>query len=167
MIGSLNFFFHIVGVGLIFAVVTSGWFLNRKLGIEHDAVQKLYLAGILRTIGLFSPVASLLLLITGIGNIHTRYLGSTLSWYSEGWLVAKIMFFAVMLVNGTVLGPTLSRKRTVLLREMVDHKAPENAESILKALGRQILMFNLVQLILLLAVLLLSTSGSGKHPAMF
>lgn len=167
MIGSINFFFHIVGVGLIFAVVASGWLLNRKLGAEHDAAQKLYLGGILRTIGLFSPVASLLLLITGIGNIHNRYQASTLSWYSEGWLVAKIIFFAVMLVNGTVLGPMLSRKRTVLLRVMADHKAPENAESILKALGRQILLFNLVQLILLLAVVFLSTSGSGKHPATF
>jgi len=167
MIASLNFFFHTVGVGLIFAVVTAGWLLNRKLETEQNIAQKLYLAGILRTIGLFSPVASLLLLITGIGNIHFRYLGSTLSWYSEGWLVAKIMSLAVMLVNGTVLGPMLSRNRSALLREMAEHKAPENAESMLNTLGRQILQFNLVQWILLLAILLLSTSGTGKHPALF
>lgn len=164
MSGSFSFFLHIVGVGLVFIVVVGGWALNWKLSAEKEVPLKLYVGGLLRSVGLLSPFVALLLLITGIGNMHNRYTGTELSWYSEGWLVAKIIFFAMFVVNGTVFGVILGRKRTHLLKNIVEQKAPTDADKTLKSLNRQITLFYAVQFVLLMIILLLSTFGSGKHP---
>lgn len=167
MNGSFNFFFHIVSVGLLFVVVVGGWLLHRKIVKEKDLHLKLYVSLSGRVIGLLSPFVTVLLLVTGIGNIYNRDLGTDLHWYSEGWLVAKIIFFAIMLVNGAVFGATLAKKRTVLLQSIDQKTAPENAESMLKDLNRQFSWHYTVQFLLLAIIILLSTFGSGKHPGVF
>jgi len=167
MSGSFNFFFHIVAVGLLFVVVVGGWLLHRKIVHEKDMHLKLYVSTSGRVIGLLSPFVTLLLLVTGIGNIYNRYLGSDLHWYSEGWLVAKIIFFAIAVVNGAVFGAMLARKRTALLQSIDQQVAPANADTLLKDFNRQFSWHYVVQFLLLALIILLSTFGSGKHPGAF
>ncbi len=167
MNGSYNFFFHIVGVGFVFVVVVGGWLIHRKIVKEHDPHLKLYVSQSGRIVGIMSPFVALLLLLTGIGNIYNRDLGTDLHWYSEGWLVAKIIFFAVFVVNGAVFGAVLARKRNVLLKAIDGPSAPADAETTLHSYYHQFMWHYLVQFLLLTIILLLSTFGSGKHPGAF
>jgi hypothetical protein len=167
MNGSLSFLFHIIAVGFLFVIVIGGWLLHRKIAGEKDIRLKLYVSTSGRVIGLLSPFVTLLLLATGIGNIYNRYLGTELHWYSEGWLVAKIIFFAIAIVNGSVFGAMLARKRTVLLQSIDQQNAPSNAESLLKDFNRQFSWHYAVQFLLLIIIIFLSTFGDGKHPGAF
>jgi uncharacterized membrane protein len=164
MSGSYNFLLHVIAFGFLSFIFLGGYFLDRKLRGEKEWAMKLYLAGMMRKLGIFSPIVSAVLLITGIGNIHNRLMGVELSWYEEGWLVAKVILFAIMLVNGTFLGPMMSRRRAGLIKAMVEKTGTEETEKGIAALNRQITLFYAVQGILLLAILYLSTFGPGKHP---
>lgn len=161
---SISFFFHLIAFGLLVTTVFSGFVLDRKFRKESDHRQRLTIAGISRTIGLLSPVAAVLLLVSGIGNIHNRLIGPEMSWYSEGWLVAKIVVYVIMVLNGMVYGPRLTRGRLKLLSAMAEQSAPPNADATLRSFNRQLTMFYFVQTLLLLLVLYISVFGSGKHP---
>lgn len=167
MTGSFSFFFHIIAVGFVFVVVFGGWAFNRKIVKEKDIHLQLYVSRWARGIGLLSPFVTLALLVTGIGNIYNRELGSQLHWYNEGWLVAKLIFFVILVVNGSVFGAILSRKRTLLLQSISEQKVPENADLTMKSFNRQFAWHYLVQFLLLAIIILLSTFGSGKHPGLF
>jgi hypothetical protein len=161
MNGSFNFFLHIVGVGLVFVVVMGGWLIHRKIVKEKDPHLKLYVSQSGRVIGIMSPFVTLLLLLTGIGNIYFLNLPTGQHWYNEGWLVAKIIFFAMFVVNGGVFGAVLARKRTVLLRAIDGQNAPPDAETTLGTYNRQFMWHYAVQCLLLTIILLLSTVGRG------
>jgi hypothetical protein len=167
MTGSFNFFFHIIAVGLLFVVIVGGWLIHRKIVKEKNFRLKLYVSTSGRVVGLLSPFVTVLLLVTGIGNIYNRYLGTDLHWYSEGWLVAKIIFFAIAIVNGAIFGAMLAKKRTVLLQSFDQQNPPANADSVLKVFNRQFSWHYAVQFLLLAIIILLSTFGSGKHPGRF
>lgn len=161
---SLFFVLHLLSFGVLVTTLLAGFILDRKLRSEKNLDLKIYVGTIARMIGLLSPLAALLLLLSGIGNIYNRYAGATISWFQEGWLVAKIMFFALMLLNGVVYGPKLSRSRMNLLKAIRDQTAPPEAEKLLASVNRQLTLFYLVQTVLLLVILYLSVFGSGKHP---
>ena len=161
---SISFFLHLIAFGLLATTVLSGFVLDRKFRKESDHRLRLSIAGISRTIGLLSPVAALLLLLSGIGNIHNRFIGPEMRWYAEGWLVAKIILYVVMVLNGMVYGPRLTRGRLKLLNAMAEQSAPANADTTLRSFNRQITLFYFVQTLLLLMVVYISVFGSGKHP---
>lgn len=167
MNGSYDFFLHIIAVCTLFTAIAGGWFLHLKIHGEKDIKLKIYLGGVGRIIGPLSAISGILLLITGIGNIYNRYLGSELHWYSEGWLVAKIIFFAIAVVNGSVQGGMLSRKRMALLQSIDQKNAPADAEALLKGVDRQFSWHYLVQFLLLFIIIFLSVFGDGKHPGAF
>ena len=161
---SVTFFLHLIGFGMLFTTILAGFVIDRKFRAQTDYGLKLYTAQIAKTIGLLSPFAAILILATGIGNIHNRYLGSTMSWYDEGWLVAKIILFAVSLLNGMIYGPRLTRSRAKLVKTLSENSAPQNAEELIRSCNNQITLFYLVQTLLLLLIVFLSIYGTGKHP---
>ena len=161
---SITFLLHLVGFGVLCTTLLAGFVVDRKLRSQTDYALKLSTSQIARTIGLLSPFAAVLLLATGIGNIHNRYLGTPLNWFDEGWLVAKIILFAVSLFNGMLYGPKLTRNRTKLIKALADQSAPANAEELMRSYNTQITLFYLVQSVLLLLILFLSVFGTGKHP---
>jgi uncharacterized membrane protein len=161
---SITFLFHLIGFGLLSTTILAGYIIDRKLRSQTDYNLKLNTAQIARVIGLLSPVATIVLLATGIGNIHNRYLAATLNWYDEGWLVAKIILFAVAVLNGMIYGPKLTRGRTKLVKALSENNAPANAEELMRSYNNQITLFYLVQTVLLLLILYLSVFGTGKHP---
>ena len=163
MHGSINFLFHLIGFGFIFTALTGGWIIERRMKAEKEWNQKLFIGKISRRFGMLSPVASIILLLTGIVNIFNMYNGNISLWYTEGWLIAKIILFTFLLINGAVFGPILIRRRTKLIQEISEKSAPEDAEVNIKVMNKSISTFYLVQFLLLTIILYLSIAGGGKH----
>jgi len=163
---SIVFLFHLIGFGVLCTTLLGGFIIERKFRSQTDFAFKLYTSQISRAIGLLSPIAGILLLATGIGNIHNRYFGSDLAWYSEGWLVAKIILFVVLLLNGMITGPRLTRGRVKLVKALSEQSAPANADALMRSYNSQITLFYFVQTVLLLLILFLSVFGTGKHPGL-
>ncbi len=161
---SITFLFHLVGFGVVCTTLLAGFIIDRKFRSQTDYKLKLYTSQIARSVGLLSPAAAILLLATGIGNIHNRYLGSLLTWYNEGWLITKIILFVVLVLNGMIYGPRLTRNRMKLVEGLSEQSAPANAEELMRSYNTQITLFYLVQAVLLLMILVLSVLGTGKHP---
>jgi hypothetical protein len=161
---SVAFVLHLLSIGILTTSLLAGFILDRKLRREPDLRLKLYVAGISRIIGLLSPLAAMLLLITGIANIHNRFLGSTSAWYTEGWLVAKIILYVVMVLNGMFYGPGLLRGRLKILRSQAEKTAPMNADTSLRSFNNQLTLFYAVQTLLFLFIIYISVFGSAKHP---
>jgi hypothetical protein len=161
---SINFLFHLIGFGLIFTSLLGGWIVERRIRSEQDWSQKLFIGKIGRRFGVLSPIASLVMLLTGIINIFNLYNGNINLWYSEGWLIAKIILFAFLLINGAIFGPILIRRRTKLILGIVEKNPPIDAESNYNVLSKSITTFYLVQFLLLIIILFLSVAGGGKHP---
>ena len=167
MSGSYIFLLHLLGFSLVSAAVITGTLLNRKLTKEKDYSLKLYLGGLMRSISMAAPVTALILLVSGIGNIYNRNLGAPIAWYEESWLVVKIILFAIMLVNGTIFGPSLAKKRMQVIKALSETAAPEDAEQQLAFLNKQLNWFFLVQNILLIGITFFSAFGTSKHPGVF
>jgi uncharacterized membrane protein SirB2 len=102
-------------------------------------------------VGLLSPAAIVLLLLTGIGNMVILDLGFT----DEPWLTVKIILFLIAAVNGIIFG-IRSKKRGMLVGQMAKSNAPVNAEKTLAGMDRYSLLFLVVQTILLTAILVLA-----------
>jgi hypothetical protein len=164
---SIAFVVHLLSVGILTTTLIAGFLLDRRIRKESNLGLKIYVAGISRTIGLLSPVAVILLLLTGIANIHNRLLGSTMAWYDEGWLVAKIIVYVVMVFNGMFYGPGLMRSRLKIIQSQLEQKAPDSSESTIRSLNKQISLFYAVQSLLFLFVIYLSVFGTAKHPGVF
>jgi putative copper export protein len=167
MNGSINFLFHLIGFGFIFTGLLGGWILERRIRAEKEWNQKLFVGKISSRFGLLSPIASIIMLLTGIVNIFNMYNGNINLWYTEGWLIAKIILFAFLLINGAVFGPILVRRRTKLMQGISAKTAPEDAEATIKIMNKSISTFYLVQFLLLMIILYLSIAGGGKHPGIF
>ena len=164
MRGSINFVFHLIGFGLVFTALLGGWIIERRIRAESNLDQKLFIGKISRRFGLLSTIASIVLLLTGIGNLFNLYNGDINLWHIEGWLIAKIILFAFLLFNGAIFGPILVRRRTKLIQSITEKTGTEDAESTVKILSKSISTFYLVQFLLLIIILFLSVVGGGKHP---
>lgn len=164
MKGSINFLLHLIGLGLVSTALLGGWILERRVRAEAGWSQKLFVDKISRRFSLLSPVASVIMLITGTVNIFNLYNGNINLWYTEGLLIAKIILFTFFLINGAIFGPILVRRRTKLLQGLSEKTASEDAETNVKIINKSISTFYLVQFLLLIIILYLSVVGGGKHP---
>ncbi len=166
MSGSYVFLFHLFGFGLLAGMFTVTFVVERRFRQEKDWTQKAYAAAFMNSLVILGPVSFGLLILTGIGNIYNRYLGSPEPWYHEGWLVWKIVLFVLMIVNGALTGRILSTKRMQLVRSAGSNPPPE-AERTLTIYNRGILIFNIFQVMLLAAIVYLAVFGGAKHPGVF
>ena len=145
---------HFIGLGLIITTIAAGSILNAQYRKSTDLQSKATILRALRPVGLLSPVGMLIMLITGIGNMHSLGLGLL----TLGWLTAKIIFFAIAVFSG-VLFSIISRKRGSLIQQMVAGNAPGNADELLKGYDRQVGLSYFVMPLLLLIILYLSVLG--------
>lgn len=167
MSGSYIFLLHLVGFAVVSALLIGGWMLNRRFVHEKDPSLKLYVAGIMKALSILSPIGAAILLVTGIGNIYNYYYGTGIDWYNQGWLVIKIILFAVLVVNGLMFGPALSKKRVMTVQSILQNGISDEATAALNHLNSQIRWFYVVQAVLLLGVLFFSAFGTSKHPGYF
>lgn len=147
--------FHFVGLGLLVTAIVAGSILNRQYRKAPDLTTKATILRSLRPIGLLSPVGMLLMLVTGIGNMHE--LGYS-ALDLPGWLAYKIVFFAIAVISG-VLFSVKSRRRAVLVQQLASGKAPADAEAMLDRQDRQITLFYVVLPLVFLVILALSITG--------
>lgn len=167
MSGSYVFLLHLIGFSFVSALIIAGWILNGRLIAEQDPALKLYLGRIIKGLGLLSPIAAAILLITGIGNIYNLYGDTGIEWYTQGWLVVKIILFGILVVNGMLFGPALSKKRMKIVQSTLEEGETEERSNTLGQLNSQIRWFYVVQAVLLLGVLFFSAFGTSKHPGYF
>jgi hypothetical protein len=166
MTGSFNFVLHLIAFGTLSASVVALYVLDRKMRSEGDVGKKLYLGGLMRIFALFGPFNTVVLLLTGIGNMVNRY-GTGGPWTIETWLIVKIIIFFILVFNGMVVASRLSQKRMMLLKAVAENSAPADSEQQLAAVNSRFSVLFIVQFILLLTVVILSVFGDGKHPGTF
>jgi len=164
MRGSINFLFHLIGFGLIFTALFGGWIVERRIRAEKNWDQRLYIGKISHRFSLLSLIASIIMLLSGTMNIFNLYNSNISLLYTEGWLMAKIILFAFLFINGIIFGPILIRRRTKLIQGIVQKTAPEDPDNTFKILSKSITTYYLVQFLLLIIILYLSVAGGGKHP---
>jgi len=145
---------HFLGFGLLITVNVAGFILNRQYKKAPDLQTKAVLLRAARPIGLLSPIGVLLMLITGIGNMHALGLGIL----DLGWLTAKIIFFAIAVISGIILG-IQSGKRGKLVQQMVQGQAPANGNELLSSYDRQVSLSYIVMPLLIIIILALSIYG--------
>ena len=163
---SYNFLFHLLAFAVVAGTLISMTVIHGKACTEPDWGKKLYLGGVMRTFALFGPYMTVVLLLTGFGNMINRY-GMEGTWTIETWLEIKIALFIILAISGGAIGPRLSIKRTALIKSVVENNGPANAEELLAKQNRAMWIFLAVQAVLLLSIVVLSAFGSGKHPGIF
>ncbi len=151
----ISLFFHFIGFGLLVTTITAGYLLNGQYKKAPDLPTKVIILKALRVIGILSPVAMLIMLITGIGNMQS--LGYTVLDL-PGWLAYKIILFTIALISGIIFA-VKSRKRAALIQQMAGGTTPANARETIESYDKQISLFYLVLLILLILILFLSING--------
>ena len=157
-LGQLLLLVHFLGFGLLFSTLVAGWILHGQYKNAKEFSTKAVILRSLRPIGLLSPIGILLMLITGIGNMHVRGLGL----FSEAWLSTKIVVYAIASINGIVFGARAG-KRGKLIGLMADGSAPQGTDKSVDALDRQLRLFYIIQFVLLLIILTLSIVKPGRY----
>ncbi len=149
MFGAFSLYFHLIGFGLLITTLVAGILLETQFRRAPDGEAKMTILRSLRRIGLLSPIAMLVMLITGIGNMNATNAGL----FTHGWLTAKIMFFALAVISGILFG-IKSRKRGAL--QATSGGGAGASQEQLRDFNRQISLFYLVLAVLLLIILFLT-----------
>lgn len=147
----ISLLFHILGIGMILTTILGGWIVDAKYRKASDWGTKLILLGVLRPIGLLSPISVLVMLLTGATNMHLVGLGL----FSAAWLTLKLVFFVLMVISG-VLSGIKGTRRTKLVTQFAAGNPPANGETALRSLDNQQRVFFIVQMVLLLIIISLS-----------
>jgi uncharacterized membrane protein SirB2 len=147
-------FFHFMGMGLFVTVQTAGLILEMQYRKAPTLEAKAVLLRALKPVGLLSPLAVVITLVTGIGNMVELGLGV----FSLGWLTAKIIFFAIAVISG-LLFSVKARRRGALVRTMVKGEAPATADGLIRDFDRQVGLFYLVSVLLLIVIVGLAVYG--------
>ena len=148
----LYLLFHILGVCMLLTTIIVSPIFERNIRKASDKNVALTYQRLFRQIGLLSPFGSLIILGSGIANMY--YLGFGV--FSQGWLTAKIILFAVLVVNGGMINPPLMRKRMNLLEQMAEADSSGDAHATLARYNRQQSIYLLVQSAIVGVILSLS-----------
>jgi uncharacterized membrane protein len=150
-VNSVVFLFHLIGFGMIATPLFAGPILERKFQKGETLETKVAILRVMKSVGLLSPLAVLLLIATGIGNMYFKQLGP----FSEGWLTAKLIFVAIVIVNGAMTGAR-ALKRGKLLERLARGENVPNALPQMQRYNKQQTTFYLTQWFLILVILVLS-----------
>jgi hypothetical protein len=145
---------HFIGLGLLVTAMVGGILLHRQYKNAPDLRSKALILKASKPFGLLGPIGTVLMLVTGIGNMHAIGAG----WLTLGWLSAKIVLFIVASVAGIVIG-VLARKRGALVHAMALGDAGPDAEVRLAAFDRTIVIGHYLLPVLMLCILYLSAIG--------
>jgi hypothetical protein len=150
----LTLLFHFIGFGILMSTLIGGFILDRQYRKAKDLQSKAVILRSSKPIGLLSPIGILIMLITGIGNMHALAVGLL----TFGWLSAKVILFAIASISGITFG-IIARKRGALVGKMAAGTAPADAEATLKNYDNQASIFYIVMPLLMLMILSLSVYG--------
>ncbi len=156
----LYMFFHLIGFGLVATLLVTGWLTHKQYMAATDFKTKSVILASARSVGLLSPFTILILLITGVGNMHARGLGL----FDETWLGIKVTLFAIAAVNGILFG-IRSKKRGMLVAQLAEGTAAADGGSRLAGMDKSALVFYIIQTILLTTILILTVWKPGRYGA--
>ncbi len=142
---------HLLGFAALFTATVGGWILHSNYRNANDLQSKILLLKALKPFGVLSPIALLVMIGSGIGNMIYFGIGPL----SEHWISAKLVLVAVLLVNGVIFGQR-SVRRGKLLMELANGDTSEATRTSVASLDNQIRVFYFVQFVLLLLVLALA-----------
>ncbi len=141
---------HLLGYGLLISVLVATPILERYLRRAERYDDALTLANIVSNIGLLSPIAALILLVSGI--LMMNLFGYTL--FSHGWLTGKLLIFLVMVVSGIYSSMTVGRERRQIYHDLIDGKDnPKLPGKLLQVHNRQS-QYTRIQTIFMLMILI-------------
>lgn len=158
---------HFIGFGIIATLNIAGIILNKQYKKAPDLQSKGAILRAMKPIGMLSPAAIIIMLVTGIGNmqlIGIRFVGRTMDGAYEpgildiGWLTGKVILFLIVAIYGVLFG-IKSRKRGALVGSMIQGKAPANAEELLRQYDKQINMSYMIFPVIVIAILFLAIYG--------
>lgn len=152
----INVFIHLIGFGLLFTTLIAGSMLEIQFRKAKDVSTQATILKTLRPIGILSPIAMLIMLVSGIGNMQLIGVGIL----SLGWLTAKIIFFAIIVISGILFAIQL-RKRSTLVQKLATGGAPANASELLRKHNRQVTLAYVVMTILVLLIVYLAVIGTS------
>ncbi len=141
-------------MGLLTTTLVGGFFLQRQYKRAPDMTTKAVIVRSGRAFGLLSPVAMLLLLITGVGNMH----GLGVGLLDLGWLSAKLVIFIFAFIAGIALG-VIGRKRGALVQALSLGNGGPDAEARLRSYDGLISAGYVIMPILFVAIVYLSVIG--------
>jgi uncharacterized membrane protein SirB2 len=147
---------HLTGFALLVTATVSGWILFRRYRRLEDYRSKSILLDAARALSPLGPVAILIMLVTGIGQMHMYGLGL----FTQAWLTLKLFFFLITSVAGIIFG-IRARTRGRLVAELARSAAPAGAEERIMRLDSQLRVFYVIQATLLLMILLLAVIKPG------
>ncbi len=142
---------HLIGLCLIAATVLGSWILNGQYEKADDWNTRAVTLRMIRPLGLLSPLAVLIMLVSGLGNIHALHYGI----FSERWLTMKILLFVILAGVGGFSG-VVAAKRSKLVAQIAGGTAPQGGDSIARSLASRQRFLIYVQILLLVLILFLS-----------
>jgi len=141
---------HLIGYGLLISVLVATPILEYYLRRAENYNDALKLATIVSRIGLISPIAALILLISGALMMNLWDYGI----FSHAWLTGKLLIFVVMVVTGAYSSMTVGKERRKIYQELIDGKDnPKLPGEILRVHNRQS-QYTRIQSIFLLMILI-------------
>ncbi len=147
----VSLFFHLIGVGLLFCGMASIPIVESMFRKEPDQKSAYTLHKVISKLGILTPVASGLLLISGIVNIISAHI----VLYREGWLIIKLVLFILLLFIGMYQGKCY-RQRGALVEILSLGNAPETAQTHLKLYTQKLTKYSIIQTLLLFFILLIT-----------
>ncbi len=148
---NLSLLVHIVGVGLLFAGIVPVWIVESMLRSAVDARSAHLYHKAMVNIGILTPVASAVLLISGVTNI----VAERLDFWSQGWLMIKLALFIAMGAIGAIQGKAY-RTRGRLVEAIALGDAPATAPADVEMFSRRLSLFNRTQSLLLVLILIVT-----------
>ncbi len=142
---------HLVGIGMIFTTLFGGFILEVRFRRAKDPATAQLILKLVRPIGLLSPVSIVVMLLSGVANMHLTGMGL----FTAAWLTLKLVVFALAVISGVLFGINGTRRAAIVARH-ARGESPENYEHRMRSLNRQQLIFYAVQTFLILCILLLS-----------
>ncbi|HXX63250.1 MAG TPA: DUF2269 family protein [Bacteroidota bacterium] len=148
---SWSLLIHLIGFAMLFTSVLGAWILRAHYGGTTEWRTKVTILRVVRSFGLLSAVAVVLMLLSGLGNVYA--LGLTAQM--PGWLQVKLILFVLAWAAG-ILSAVGGRRRAVLVVQIAEGNAPQDAPARALSMDARANVILVVQSALLLAIVILS-----------
>jgi len=109
---------HLLGFGLIISVLIATPILEYYLRRAESYEQALQIAKMISRIGLLSPIAALILLLSGAALMTIYGYGL----FTHGWLTGKLLIFLVMVVTGAYSSMNVGKQRREIYIDLIEGK---------------------------------------------
>ncbi|HOV98873.1 MAG TPA: DUF2269 family protein [Bacteroidota bacterium] len=153
---------HLLMFGLMVAGLTGCIILEFHQRSISTTKEILRIFSLIQKIHLLVPISGLLLLLTGIVLLKYNFGYDIQHVFGSGWLTAKIILFAFLLVNGVIFGTILLNRRTRLLKNETEDNLSQEAIETLSVFRKNIATYYIVQSFLLILIAALSVYGGTQ-----